>query len=210
MRTGHTVEYARPLPRSSPIAKRAFDIVGALLALVVFAPLLALVAIAIRIDSTGPVFYRQERYGVGRTRFCIYKFRTMRDENNDEFRQAMRDDERITRVGRILRRVNLDELPQLLNVLLGDMSLVGPRPHPVALDEQFAPRVDRYWDRYDTLPGITGWAQVKGFRGETDTLEKMKHRVAHDLEYLQRRSFWFDIRILLMTLFAASAYRNAF
>lgn len=210
MSAGDTLDYARALPRTEPLAKRVFDIIGALLAILVFSPLFIIIAIAIRLESKGPVLFRQERYGQGRTRFRIYKFRTMRHQRDAEFRQAVRGDDRITRVGRVLRRVNLDELPQLFNVLLGDMSLVGPRPHPIVLDEQFGSRIDRYWDRYDVRPGITGWAQVNGFRGETDTLRKMQLRVLHDLEYLRRRSFWFDIRILLMTLVSARAYRNAF
>lgn len=210
MSAGDTLDYARALPRTEPLTKRVLDVVGALLAIGVFSPLLIIIAIAIRLEGGGPVLFCQERYGKGRTRFRIYKFRTMRHQCDAEFRQAVRGDERITRVGRVLRRANLDELPQLFNVLLGDMSLVGPRPHPVALDEEFGPRIDRYWDRYDVRPGITGWAQVNGFRGETDTLRKMQLRVAHDLEYLQRRSFWLDMRILLMTLVSARAYRNAF
>jgi exopolysaccharide biosynthesis polyprenyl glycosylphosphotransferase len=211
MSAGETFGYTRqPLPLQQPTTKRLVDVFGAVLAILIFAPLMLMVAIAIRVESRGPMLYKQERYGRGRRTFNIYKFRTMRHEAVVEFRQATRDDQRITRVGKILRRVNLDELPQLFNVLIGDMSLVGPRPHALELDDRFAPLIENFWHRYDMRPGITGWAQVKGYRGETDTIEKMKGRVDHDLAYIERHSFWFDIRILFMTVVSATAYRNAF
>lgn len=191
-------------------AKRIVDLVGAAMAILVLWPLMLLVAILIRLDDSGPVLFRQKRYGYNRIPFHIYKFRTMRHGDDTGFRQAVRGDERITRVGRVLRRFNLDELPQLFNVLAGDMSLVGPRPHPVELDDRFAPLIENYSRRHGIKPGITGWAQVNGYRGETDTLAKMHSRISYDLHYLDNWSLWLDLRILLRTLVSATAYRNAF
>jgi lipopolysaccharide/colanic/teichoic acid biosynthesis glycosyltransferase len=131
-------------------------------------------------------------------------------DDGDVVRQATRDDERVTRIGRILRRTNLDEVPQLINVILGDMSLVGPRPHAVAHNSEYEERISLYARRHNVKPGITGWAQVNGFRGETDSIDKMEHRVEHDLFYIDHWSVLFDIKILLMTLLSPRSYRNAY
>ena len=200
----------RPFSQAHLVAKRAFDLAAASTAQARAAPVLALVALLVRLDSPGPVLFSQQRYGYGRTPFRIYKFRTMRHEKDARFRQAERGDQRVTRIGAFLRRTNLDELPQLFNVIAGDMSLVGPRPHPLELDDQFSPLIAHYSRRHRVRPGITGWAQVNGFRGETDTTEKMRGRLAFDLHYLNNWSFWLDLRILLMTVASATAYRNAF
>ena len=156
------------------------------------------------------MFFRQTRHGYGSRPFRVFKFRSMRVlEDGAAFRQATKNDSRITAVGRFLRRSNLDELPQLLNVLFGDMSLVGPRPHPVALNESFSSRIMLFHRRHNIPPGITGWAQVNGFRGETDTHEKMAGRIEHDLWYIDNWSLGLDLRIMILTLFSSVAYRNA-
>lgn len=210
MSAGDILPFSRPAWQSGHAGKRGLDIAIATLAILCLSPLMLAIALAIRLDSPGLVLFRQQRYGLERRRFRIYKFRTMRHEADTGFRQAVREDCRITRVGRVLRRVNLDELPQLFNILTGDMALVGPRPHPVELDEKFAPLIENYWWRYSVRPGITGWAQVNGFRGETDTLEKMQGRIDRDLAYLEIQSFRLDLKILLKTMLSAKAYRNAF
>lgn len=146
------------------------------------APIFVLIIAAIKLDSPGPILFRQKRYGFNRQPITVYKFRTMYDSNRSKrFVQTTREDSRITRVGSILRSTSLDELPQLFNVLQGDMSLVGPRPHPIALDEQFSGMLPRYNARFRVKPGITGWAQINGWRGETETKEKMRARLDHDL-----------------------------
>ena len=159
----------RPLNVGEVVLKRAFDLTVATIALVSLSPLLAAIAVAIKLDSPGPVFFRQKRYGFNQQPFGVFKFRSMRTDAGAAFRQATRNDSRITRVGAILRRTNLDELPQILNVLRGEMSLVGPRPHALAHDRSFERRIALYARRHNVRPGITGWAQVNGFRGETQT-----------------------------------------
>jgi exopolysaccharide biosynthesis polyprenyl glycosylphosphotransferase len=174
------------------------------------APVFIGVAVAIKLDSPGPVLFRQRRYGFNQEPFRILKFRSMRAlEDDARLRQAQRGDPRITRVGRWLRRSNIDELPQLLNVLKGDMSLVGPRPHALAHDQAFERDIARYARRHNVRPGITGWAQVNGWRGETDTPEKVRGRIEHDLYYIDHWSLLLDLTILLRTVFSAKAYRNA-
>jgi Undecaprenyl-phosphate glucose phosphotransferase len=191
-------------------AKRTFDIVAASLILLVTAPLMVLVALAIRLDSPGSVFFLQRRYGFNQKAFRIFKFRTMTTaDDGDIVRQATRDDPRITRVGRFLRRYNLDELPQLLNVIAGQMSLVGPRPHALAHDHEFQRKIALYARRHNVKPGITGWAQVNGLRGETDTDEKMARRIAFDHWYIDNWSLWLDLGILLRTVISPRSYRNA-
>jgi Undecaprenyl-phosphate glucose phosphotransferase len=192
------------------LGKRVFDVVVALLALIVLAPFFAVVAALIKLDSAGPVVFRQRRRGYNHQEFSIYKLRTMTTlEDGDHVKQACRNDPRITRVGRVLRRWNLDELPQLLNVLKGEMSIVGPRPHAVAHDRFFETRINRYARRLNVKPGITGWAQVNGFRGETDTDEKMSQRVAHDLHYIDNWSLPFDLYIIALTVTSPRAFANA-
>lgn len=201
----------RPPLSSAEIAmKRAFDIAAASAILLAAMPLLLLVAALIRLDSPGPVLFRQRRYGFNRQPFRIFKFRTMTvTDDGPVIVQATRDDPRITRLGRFLRRTNLDELPQLLNVLAGDMSLVGPRPHALAHDHEFERKIARYARRHNMKPGITGWAQVNGLRGETDTDEKMEQRVAFDHWYIDNWSFGLDIAILLRTVLSRKAFANA-
>jgi Undecaprenyl-phosphate glucose phosphotransferase len=199
-----------PLSAFDLVAKRAFDISIASLALLVCSPFLLVVALAIKLDSRGPVFFRQTRHGYNNEVIRVLKFRSMTiTEDGCRFKQAVENDPRVTRVGRILRRTNIDELPQLVNVLLGEMSIVGPRPHPIALNEAFAERISPLSRRHKVKPGITGWAQVNGYRGETDTIEKMQRRIECDLFYIDNWSFLLDIKIILMTLFSKRAYANA-
>jgi Undecaprenyl-phosphate glucose phosphotransferase len=199
-----------PLSALDLVAKRAFDICIASLALLVSSPLLLLVALAIKLDSRGRAFFRQTRHGYNNEIIRVLKFRSMTtSEDGRHFKQAVKNDPRVTRVGRILRRTNIDELPQLVNVLLGEMSIVGPRPHPIALNEAFAERISPFSRRHKVKPGITGWAQVNGHRGETDTIEKMRRRIECDLYYIDSWSFLLDIKIILMTLFSRRAYTNA-
>jgi Undecaprenyl-phosphate glucose phosphotransferase len=199
-----------PLGPLEIAVKRSFDLVVAATALALLSPLLLLIAVVIRLDSPGPCLFRQRRHGFNQEAFSVFKFRSMRTAKDAIFRQATRNDDRITRVGRILRRTNLDELPQLLNVIRGDMSLVGPRPHALAHDRSFERRIARYARRHNVRPGITGWAQVNGLRGETLTDADMQRRVEHDLHYIDNWSLWFDIQILVMTVLARSAFRNAY
>lgn len=192
------------------LAKRVFDVLAASAILIASLPLLLLIAAAIRLDSKGPVLFLQRRYGFNQEPFRIFKFRTMTTaDDGDVVRQATRNDPRITRVGRFLRRYNLDELPQLLNVIAGQMSLVGPRPHALAHDREFQRKIARYARRHNVKPGITGWAQVNGLRGETDTDEKMARRITYDHWYIDNWSFWLDLGILLRTVFTPQAFRNA-
>jgi Undecaprenyl-phosphate glucose phosphotransferase len=193
------------------LAKRAFDIATSAVALVLLAPLFAVVAALIKLDSPGPVFFRQRRRGYNHHEFSIYKFRSMSTlDDGDRIEQARRNDPRVTRIGAFLRRWSIDELPQLINVLKGEMSIVGPRPHAVAHDRYFETRIDRYARRLNVKPGITGWAQVNGFRGETDTIEKMSGRVAHDLHYIDNWSLPFDLYIIALTVTSPRAFSNAF
>jgi len=182
------------------IEKYIFDKVFSLLALAALAPLMLLIMAAIKCDSRGPVFFVQPRIGLNGRQFNVFKFRSMHVHAPvGVLRQAARGDERVTRVGRFLRRTSLDELPQFINVLLGDMSVVGPRPHAVSHTELYRQQLDVYMVRHRAKPGITGWAQINGARGETDTLDKMIRRVQFDLYYLQHWSLWMDIRIVLWT-----------
>ncbi|HXW71710.1 MAG TPA: exopolysaccharide biosynthesis polyprenyl glycosylphosphotransferase [Methylocella sp.] len=181
-------------------AKRALDIVVSTLAIAFFAPAFLLVALAIKIDSKGPVIFKQRRSGLNAKEFVIYKFRSMTVlEDGTVVKQARRDDLRVTRVGKFLRRSSLDELPQLFNVLSGDMSLVGPRPHALAHDKEYKAHVADYACRHHVKPGITGWAQVNGLRGETASFSKMAERVKLDLWYISNCSFGLDLTILLRT-----------
>lgn len=213
VRTGSlsSLRLTRPALSVAEVAlKRAFDIVSASLILILTAPLLLIVAAAIRFDSPGPVLFRQRRYGFNQQAFRIFKFRTMTTtDDGNVIVQATRNDARITRIGRVLRRYNLDELPQLLNVVAGQMSLVGPRPHALAHDQEFERKIALYARRHNVKPGITGWAQVNGLRGETDTDDKMAKRVAFDHWYIDNWSFWLDIAILFRTVLSKKAFMNA-
>ena len=187
------------------VAKRMQDVGLGLLALLAAAPVMALVALAVRLDSPGPVLFRQRRHGFNNEPITVWKFRSMRREAADASaaRQVAAGDERVTRVGRFIRRTSLDELPQLLNVLHGEMSLVGPRPHAIGMKtagEESARLVAEYAWRHRMKPGITGWAQIKGSRGPVDTAEAVRRRVAYDIDYIERQSFWLDLYILVMTL----------
>jgi Undecaprenyl-phosphate glucose phosphotransferase len=202
----------RPLSGWSLVLKALEDrVLGAIL-LVLLSPVLALVALAIRLDSPGPILFRQPRYGFANNPIVVYKFRSMYHGRVEapHVPQATRDDPRVTRVGKFLRKTSLDELPQLLNVLKGDMSLVGPRPHAVAHNEQYAKIIDDYLARHRVKPGITGWAQVNGLRGETDTPEKMRRRVQFDLYYIDNWSLIFDLKILALTPIAVLGKENAY
>jgi Undecaprenyl-phosphate glucose phosphotransferase len=200
-----------PLSEIQRTAKRVFDILVATAGLVILLPLLTIVAIAVKLDSRGPVLFRQTRHGYNNETIRVFKFRSMTQlEDGDDFVQAVRNDSRVTRVGAILRRTNIDELPQLINVLRGEMSIVGPRPHATAHNKMFEGRISVFSRRHVVKPGITGWAQVNGHRGATETLEKMQRRVEHDLYYIDNWSFWLDLRIMIMTVFSKTAYTNAY
>jgi Undecaprenyl-phosphate glucose phosphotransferase len=203
---------ASPLPPNALLQKEAFDRLFALVALIAISPVLLGCAIAVKLSSRGPVFFRQRRKGADGRVFTIYKFRTMRlhEQKPGVLEQATRDDPRITSVGAFLRRTSLDELPQFFNVLRGDMSVVGPRPHALEHDDLYQNIVSGYIHRYRIKPGITGWAQINGYRGETDRLEKMEGRVAHDLYYLRNWSFWLDVKIIMATVFKGLHHPNAY
>jgi Undecaprenyl-phosphate glucose phosphotransferase len=209
-----TVQVLRaPLSTFDLLLKRAFDLFVAGLGLLVLSPLLCIVALAIKLDSPGPVFFRQNRHGYNNELIPVLKFRTMTSvedgETTQTFTQATANDPRLTSLGRILRRTNIDELPQLINVLRGEMSIVGPRPHPIALNAMFQERIAPFSRRHNVKPGLTGWAQVNGLRGETDTIEKMQRRIDYDLYYIDTWSFMLDLKIVVLTLFSKSAYTNA-
>lgn len=183
------------------ILKRIFDIIfSSVFLLIVFSWLYPLIAFLIKLDSKGPVFFNQARNGLNNNPFTCFKFRTMSYERNAEFTQAKRNDPRITRVGKFLRKSSIDELPQFINVFLGDMSLIGPRPHPIKLNEQFAPLITSLISRHYVKPGITGLAQCMGYRGETKTLADMENRVRLDRYYIENWTFWLDIKIIFLTV----------
>lgn len=181
--------------------KRAFDIAVASLALIALSPAFAVLAVLIALDSRGPVIFKQRRTGLNGRTFRIFKFRTMTTmEDGAQVVQAKVDDDRVTRIGAVLRVTSLDELPQLINVLRGEMSLVGPRPHAIAHDEQYGAQLPSYRQRFLAKPGITGLAQVTGWRGETDTLDKMSGRIGQDIAYIRTWTFWGDVAILARTV----------
>ncbi len=182
--------------------KRSFDIVFSLFAILcVLIPVYMIVGTLIRFESRGSIIFRQARAGRKNRRFTCYKFRTMYQRPKEQdFKQATKNDPRITKVGAFLRKTSIDELPQLVNVLLGDMSMVGPRPHPLKLNDQYAPLIDRYHYRHFTTPGITGWAQVHGYRGETKDPYLMQKRVEYDQWYIENWSFWLDVKIIFLTM----------
>jgi putative colanic acid biosynthesis UDP-glucose lipid carrier transferase len=200
---------AGKVPRSQS-AKRALDVVAALLLLVLTLPLLALLAIAIALDSPGPVLFAQRRIGLNGKPFAIYKFRTMHVlEDGAEIQQAVRGDARITRVGNLIRGLSLDELPQLFNVLAGEMSLAGPRPHAVAHEKFYEARIGNYHLRRLVKPGITGWAQIHGCRGATPEMSDMQKRVDLDQFYVERGTLALDLEIMARTPAAVLSGRNA-
>jgi Undecaprenyl-phosphate glucose phosphotransferase len=200
----------RPLDPVQVLVKRALDIILSAILLVALTPLFAVVALLVKLDSKGPVFFAQRRYGFNQVPFRILKFRSMSVmDDGAVVRQATRGDARVTRVGYWLRRLSIDELPQLWNVLKGDMSLIGPRPHALAHDQAYDRRIALYARRHNVKPGITGWAQVNGLRGETDTDAKMAARVEHDLHYIDNWSLTLDIKILFLTAFSKKTFSNA-
>lgn len=202
---------APPLTLVERAAKRLFDIAVASLALLLLAPLFVVVAILIKRDSKGPIFFRQRRRGYNLKEFRIWKFRTMSTlDDGDVIKQASANDVRVTRIGALLRRSNIDELPQLINVLAGDMSIVGPRPHAIAHDRLFETRITKYRRRLNVRPGITGWAQIHGLRGPTETDNAMRKRVEYDLYYIDNWSITLDLYVILATAFSRKAYKNAF
>jgi len=189
---------------STNVGQRVFNYVAALIFLVILAPAMLCIMLIIKLDSPGPVFFRQPRIGLNNCVFRIWKFRTMHHRSSDTLgsQLTLRNDARVTRAGVWLRKFSLDELPQLFNVLTGEMSIVGPRPHPIeakAGSVLYADAVPHYSARHRVLPGITGWAQVNGWRGQTETLIQIQKRVDYDIDYLRRKSIWFDCKIIFLT-----------
>jgi Undecaprenyl-phosphate glucose phosphotransferase len=203
--------HSPPLTPFDLAVKRSFDVFASAVGLILLSPLFLVVAIAVKFDSPGPALFRQTRHGFNNEPIQVIKFRTMTTlESGENFTQAVKNDPRVTRLGRILRQANIDELPQLINVLQGNMSIVGPRPHATAHNKLFQSKIAPLSRRHTVKPGLTGWAQVNGLRGETDTLEKMQRRIEHDLYYIDNWSFLLDIKIILLTLISKKAYTNAF
>ncbi|MDI1243975.1 MAG: undecaprenyl-phosphate glucose phosphotransferase [Rhodoferax sp.] len=200
-----------PITGATRIVKQIEDVVLAALILLLISPLMVLIALAIKLTSPGPVLFKQTRHGWNGEMISVYKFRSMVVHQERDFKvtQACRNDARITPLGAFLRRTSLDELPQFFNVLSGSMSIVGPRPHAVQHNEHYKELVPGYMWRHKVKPGITGWAQVNGFRGETDTLRKMEQRVTHDLFYIENISLWFDLKIIFLTVFKGFTHPNA-
>jgi putative colanic acid biosynthesis UDP-glucose lipid carrier transferase len=189
-----------PYSGVNAVLKRIFDIVVTLAGLAVIWPILLAVAIGVKLSSPGPVIFKQRRYGMDGREIFVYKFRSMTvTEDGGNVRQATRGDMRVTPFGAFIRKTSIDELPQLFNVLAGSMSLVGPRPHAVAHNEQYRKLIKGYMLRHKVRPGITGWAQVNGYRGETETVEKMRARIEHDLYYLRNWSLSLDLWIIVKT-----------
>lgn len=203
---------ASPITDLRVLPKRIFDRLFALGALAALSPLLVVIAVMVKLSSPGPVFFRQKRKGIDGNQFEIYKFRSMKVhvETAGKITQATRRDPRITAVGAFLRRTSLDELPQFINVLRGEMSVVGPRPHALEHDDIYKDLVKGYMHRYRIKPGITGWAQINGYRGETDRIEKMMGRVKLDLYYMQNWTFWLDLKIVVLTLWKGFVGSNAY
>jgi putative colanic acid biosynthesis UDP-glucose lipid carrier transferase len=200
-----------PFMGLNSMIKRASDVVFGSIILVLLAPLMLSIAAAVKWTSPGPVIFRQRRYGLYGEEIMVYKFRSMWTlDDGARIEQARRDDARVTPVGRFLRRTSLDELPQFVNVLQGSMSIVGPRPHAVAHNEEYRKLIKGYMLRHKVKPGITGWAQVNGLRGETATLDKMEARIQYDLDYLRNWSVWLDLWIILKTVRVILTRENAF
>lgn len=217
------IDYFRDIPvlsvRKEPLAdagnriqKRFFDVLISLpVVLLILSWLVPLVGLLIWLESPGPIFFKQPRTGKGKITFNCIKFRSMKMNTDANSRQASKDDDRFTHIGKFLRRTSLDEFPQFWNVLLGDMSVVGPRPHMLQHTDYYSSVIDKYMIRQFLKPGITGWAQVNGFRGETKTLEKMQGRVQFDIWYIENWSIWLDIKIIFMTVFnTLKGDKNAF
>jgi putative colanic acid biosynthesis UDP-glucose lipid carrier transferase len=203
--------YDTPFAGAYGWVKRIEDIVLASLILIIIAMPMLIIALALKLTSSGPVIFKQHRYGLNGGLVCVWKFRSMRVcENGSTITQAKKGDARITPLGAFLRKTSLDELPQFINVLQGTMSIVGPRPHAIAHNEQYRELIQGYMLRHKVLPGITGLAQIKGWRGETDTLEKMQKRVEYDLQYIQDWSLWLDLKIIFLTILGGFTGKNAY
>lgn len=203
--------YDTPLHGSNAMIKRLEDIVLSSIILCLISIPLLVIALAVKLTSKGPVIFKQDRYGLDGSKIKVWKFRSMTvTENSNVVTQATANDTRVTPVGRFLRRTSLDELPQFFNVLSGQMSVVGPRPHAVVHNEEYRHKVGYYMLRHKVKPGITGWAQVNGWRGETDTIDKMKMRVEYDLDYIRNWSLWMDFKIVLFTIFRSFNDKNAY
>jgi putative colanic acid biosynthesis UDP-glucose lipid carrier transferase len=185
------------------IKKRLFDVVFSIFVIVfILSWLIPIIAILIKLDSKGPVFFIQNRLGRDLNKIRVFKFRTMRTtEADNQYKQATKDDPRITKLGRILRKTSLDELPQFFNVLLGNMSVVGPRPHPLKMNDDYKKIIDKYMIRHFLKPGITGWAQINGFRGETKDLKDIKGRIEHDIWYMENWTPYLDVKIIFLTVY---------
>jgi len=203
--------YGTPLHGLGGLLKRVEDVILGLVILVVIAVPMLIIGLGVKLSSPGPILFKQRRYGLGGENIWVWKFRTLNVcEDDESFTPVSGDDPRITKFGKFLRRTSLDEFPQFINVLQGQMSVVGPRPHPIKLNEDFRRRVPKYMLRHVVKPGITGWAQINGFRGETDTLEKMENRINYDLYYIENWSLWFDIKIIILTIFRGFMNKNAY
>lgn len=205
------VVFDTPFKGVKRVLKRLEDIVLGCFFLLLCAVPMLIIAAAIKLTSPGPVLFKQRRHGENGREINVLKFRSMRVmENGNVVTQAQKNDPRVTKVGAFLRRTSLDELPQFINVIRGDMSIVGPRPHAIAHNELYRTKILEYMRRHKVKPGITGWAQVNGYRGETDTLEKMVLRVEHDLEYIRKWSLWLDLKIIWLTVFGRKVRQNAY
>lgn len=220
--TKHSTQYMNSMQNQNTILstpfvgfnkfiKRLEDIVVSFLILILISPLLLIIAILVKSTSKGPILFKQNRHGLNGTIIKVWKFRSMSVmEEGDSVKQATKNDQRVTKVGAILRKTSLDELPQFFNVLFGSMSIVGPRPHAVSHNEYYAERIDNYMLRHMVKPGITGLAQVSGWRGETDTLDKMQNRVKCDLEYIAHWSLWLDIKLIFLTILRGFTQKTAY
>jgi putative colanic acid biosysnthesis UDP-glucose lipid carrier transferase len=191
--------------------KRTEDIVLATIILILISPVILIIAMAIKIDSKGPVIFKQKRGGINGTEIIVYKFRSMTTQDNGSVvKQASKNDPRTTSVGKFLRNTSLDELPQFINAIQGTMSIVGPRPHAVAHDLEYSNLIPEYSQRFLVKPGITGLAQINGWRGQTDTLDKMKNRINMDLKYINRWTLWLDIKIIFITIWKGFNSKNTY
>ncbi|WP_375752418.1 undecaprenyl-phosphate glucose phosphotransferase [Vibrio sp. HN007] len=203
--------FASPFSGFKKVTKRIEDIIIGSVIITLISPLLLFVATGVKLSSPGPILFKQDRYGLGGKKIKVWKFRSMKVmENTDTVVQATKNDPRVTAFGSFIRRTSLDELPQFFNVVQGSMSIVGPRPHAVAHNEQYRKIVDNYMIRHKVKPGITGWAQINGYRGETDTVDKMEKRVQYDIMYLQNWSLWLDLKIIFLTVFKGFVSEQAY
>ncbi|CAI2432889.1 Putative colanic biosynthesis UDP-glucose lipid carrier transferase [Serratia fonticola] len=200
-----------PMRGINALIKRIEDIIFSTIILIFISPVLFIISLMIKLTSTGPVIFKQKRYGLDGKAIAVWKFRTMSVmENGETVTQVRKGDSRLTSIGGFLRKTSLDELPQFLNVLKGDMSIVGPRPHAVVHNEQYRHLIKGYMLRHTMKPGITGWAQINGWRGETDTLDKMEKRIEYDLEYIRTWSVWLDFKIIILTVFKGFVNKHAY